>query len=169
MKISTAIVATAFYLALGVILVNFTGQCDVALEGIVFSVVEQRMNEKKRNRSCSHSFLHFHDCFVKGCDASILLDGDSSEKNATANRSVGGYDVIDEANELFEEACEGVVSCADIIALAAKDVVQLSGGGRYEVQTRRRDEIESLASNVNLPSPSFLVRQSVDTFKKKGI
>ncbi|GMI92264.1 root hair specific 18 [Hibiscus trionum] len=182
MKISMAVAAAAFYLALGIILVNFTGQCDAALqvgfynrkcntrnvEGIVFSVVERRMNEKK-GIGAALIRLHFHDCFVKGCDASILLDGDSSEKNATANQSVGGYEVIDEAKGLLEEACEGVVSCADIIAIAARDAVQLSGGGRYDVQTGRRDGIESLASNVDLPSPSSSVPQSADAFKKKGI
>ncbi|KAL4335903.1 hypothetical protein GQ457_07G035710 [Hibiscus cannabinus] len=182
MKISRAVAAAAFYLALGVILVNFPGQCDAALqvgfykgkcnsrnvEGIVFSVVERRMNEAK-GVAAALIRLHFHDCFVKGCDASILLDGNSCEKNATANQSVRGYDVIDEAKELLEEACEGVVSCADIIAIAARDAVQLSGGGRYEVQTGRRDGTESLASNVDLPSPSFSVSQSADAFKNKGI
>ncbi|KAK8550782.1 hypothetical protein V6N13_119284 [Hibiscus sabdariffa] len=182
MKISTAVAAAGFYLALGVILVNFPGQCDAALqvgfykgkcnsrnvEGIVFSVVERRMNEAK-GIAAALIRLHFHDCFVKGCDASILLDGNSCEKNATANQSVRGYDVIDEAKELLEEACEGVVSCADIIAIAARDAVQLSGGGRYEVQTGRRDGTESLASNVDLPSPSFSVSQSADAFKNKKI
>ncbi|KAE8729400.1 Peroxidase 60 [Hibiscus syriacus] len=136
MKISRIVAASAFYVAFGVILVNFTGQCDAALQG---------------------------------CDASILLDGNSSEKNATANQNVSGYDVIDEAKELLEATCEGVVSCADIIAMAARDAVQLSGGARYEVQTGRRDGTESLASNVDLRSPRFSVSQSADAFKNKGI
>lgn len=44
-----------------------------------------------------------------------------------------------------------------------------SGGGRYEVQTGRREGFVSLASNVDLPSPSFSVSQSADAFAKKGI
>ncbi|XP_039052552.1 peroxidase 60-like [Hibiscus syriacus] len=147
----------------------YKGKCNSSnVEGIVFSVVERRFNEAK-GIAPALIRLHFHDCFVKGCDASILLDGDSSEKNATANLSVSGYDVIDEAKGLLEAACEGVVSCADIIAMAARDAVQLSGGERYEVQTGRRDGTESLASNVNLPSPRFSVSQSADAFKNKGI
>ncbi|KHG23933.1 Peroxidase 60 -like protein [Gossypium arboreum] len=182
MKISAAVVAAAFSLAFSFILVNFTGQCDAALqqgfykgkcnsqdvEAIVASVVKRRFNDKPRV-AAGLIRLFFHDCFVNGCDASILLDGDSSEKTAPPNLSVSGYDVIDEAKGLLEEACAGVVSCADIIAIAARDAVQLSGGGRYEVQTGRRDGFVSLASNVDLPSPRFSVSQSADAFSKKGI
>ncbi|XP_021279152.1 peroxidase 60 [Herrania umbratica] len=172
----------ALALALGLILVNFTGKCHAALqvgyykdkcmlkdvEGIVFSAVKGRF-DKDPTIAAALIRLHFHDCFVNGCDASILLDGKSSEKTAPPNRSVRGYDVIDEAKGEVEKACKGVVSCADIIAMAARDAVALSGEGRYSVETGRRDGFVSLASNVDLPSPSFSVSQSVDAFAKKGL
>ncbi|KAG2553534.1 hypothetical protein PVAP13_9KG532426 [Panicum virgatum] len=73
--------------------------------------------------------LHFHDCFVQGCDASILLDNSSSivsEKFATPNNnSARGYPVVDAVKAALEEACPGVVSCADILAIAAKISVEL--------------------------------------------
>lgn len=62
---------------------------------------------------------------AKGCDASILLDGPSSEKTAPPNLSVRGYDIIDKAKAALEKACPGVVSCADIIVAATRDAVAL--------------------------------------------
>ena len=62
---------------------------------------------------------------LQGCDASILLDETTSiqsEKTALGNlNSARGYNVIDKANTEVEKICPGVVSCADIIAVAARD------------------------------------------------
>jgi len=64
---------------------------------------------------------------IKGCDASILLDDTSSfigEKTAAANNnSARGFNVIDDIKAQVEKACPGVVSCADILTLAARDSV----------------------------------------------
>ncbi|KAH7532331.1 hypothetical protein FEM48_Zijuj04G0008500 [Ziziphus jujuba var. spinosa] len=76
--------------------------------------------------------LHFHDCFVNGCDASLLLDnstsaGIDSEKGAPAkNNSVRGFDVIDDIKTAVEDACPGVVSCADVLTIAATESVYLN-------------------------------------------
>lgn len=57
---------------------------------------------------------------MQGCDGSILLDGDSGEKFALPNHnSVRGYEVIDAIKADLESVCPEVVSCADIVALAA--------------------------------------------------
>lgn len=68
-------------------------------------------------------------CVQQGCDASILLDDTSTftgEKNAGPNaNSVRGFDVVDTIKTQLESACAGVVSCADILAIAARDSVVL--------------------------------------------
>ncbi|MCL7026364.1 hypothetical protein MKW94_001796 [Papaver nudicaule] len=72
--------------------------------------------------------LHFHDCF--GCDASILLDDTSSftgEKTAGPNaNSLRGFDVIDTIKAQVEVLSPETVSCADILAVAARDSVAAS-------------------------------------------
>lgn len=64
----------------------------------------------------------------QGCDASLLIKskpGNQAEKDAGANLTVHGYDVIDSAKAAVEKLCPGKVSCADIIALSTRDVVGL--------------------------------------------
>lgn len=62
---------------------------------------------------------------MKGCDASILLDGNSTEKTAGPNLSVRGFDVIDNAKAAVEAVCPDLVSCSDIIVMATRDAISL--------------------------------------------
>ncbi|XP_021728029.1 peroxidase 57-like [Chenopodium quinoa] len=111
--------------------------------------------------------MQFHDCFVHGCDASILINGLSTEKTAGPNLSVRGYELIDAMKAIAEAQCPGVVSCADIIAIATKELIKLGGGPNYSVQTGRRDGLVSRAQDVNLPSPFLTVSETISAFSAK--
>ncbi|KAI5416250.1 peroxidase 25 [Lathyrus oleraceus] len=114
--------------------------------------------------------LHFHDCFVQGCDGSILIAGFSAERNALTNLGLRGFEVIDNAKSQIEAICPGVVSCADILALAARDVVDLTNGPSWSVPTGRRDGRISLSSQAsNLPSPLEPVSVHRQKFAAKGL
>lgn len=89
--------------------------------------------------------LQFHDCFVRGCDASVLITGNGAEVNNNKHQGLRGLDVVDAAKAELEEQCPGVVSCADIVALAARDAIAMTNGPSFEVPTGRRD---GLSSNV---------------------
>ncbi|KAF7821277.1 peroxidase 66 [Senna tora] len=117
--------------------------------------------------------MFFHDCFIRGCDASILLDStptNKAEKDGPPNVSVRSFYVIDDAKAKLEQACPHTVSCADIIAIAARDVVTLSGGPNWDVLKGRKDGRVSKASDtINLPAPTLNVSQLIQSFAKRGL
>lgn len=115
--------------------------------------------------------LHFHDCFVQGCDGSVLISGSSAERSAPPNLGLRGFEVIDDAKTKIEAECPGVVSCADILAIAARDAVVLAKGPSWAVATGRRDGLISSSSEVtsNLPSPLESVSVQKQKFADKGL
>ncbi|PHU11707.1 Peroxidase 9 [Capsicum chinense] len=62
---------------------------------------------------------------VAGCDASLLLDNSRGivlENGSNANMNIArGFNVIDDIKYALEKECPQTVSCADILALAARD------------------------------------------------
>ncbi|XP_057801706.1 peroxidase 5-like [Salvia miltiorrhiza] len=116
--------------------------------------------------------LHFHDCFVRGCDASVLLDGPTSEKESIPNKgSLRGFEVIDAAKAELELRCPKTVSCADVLAFAARDSSAKLGNIHYAVPSGRRDGRVSSASEplLSLPPPFFNATSLRDNFAAKGL
>ncbi|RWR94080.1 peroxidase 72-like protein [Cinnamomum micranthum f. kanehirae] len=143
--------------------------CPQAQE-IVKSVVAKAVAKETR-MAASLLRLHFHDCFVKGCDGSLLLDSSGtiiSEKRSNPNRnSARGFEVIDEIKSELEKACPHTVSCADILALAARDSTHLAGGPFWEVPLGRRDSRSASlsGSNNNIPAPNNTLQTIITKFK----
>ncbi|WCJ21435.1 Peroxidase superfamily protein [Euphorbia peplus] len=119
--------------------------------------------------------MHFHDCFVRGCDGSVLIDstnGSVAEKDSIPNLTLTGFDVIEDIKTAVEKACPGIVSCADILALAARDSVSFQfKKPLWKVLTGRRDGSVSLASEVfgNIPSPFSNFSTLKQDFKNKNL
>nr|KJB40608.1 hypothetical protein B456_007G070800 [Gossypium raimondii] len=147
--------------------------CPKAQE-IVRNVVAKAVAKEPR-MAASLIRLHFHDCFVKGCDASILLDSSGSiigEKRSNPNRnSARGFEVIDEIKAVIEKECPHIVSCADILALAARDSTVLTGGPSWEVPLGRRDSrgASLSGSNNNVPAPNNTFQAILTKFKLQGL
>ncbi|XP_020087300.1 peroxidase 4-like [Ananas comosus] len=138
-------------------------------------IVEQAIEQEPR-MGASLLRLHFHDCFVNGCDGSVLLDDTptfTGEKNAAPNKnSIRGFDVVDKIKEAVNSACNGnVVSCADILAVAARDSVVALGGPSYNVELGRRDSLTASqrAANRSIPAPTLNFTGLLSNFQSHGL
>ncbi|KAJ0030876.1 hypothetical protein Pint_14073 [Pistacia integerrima] len=118
--------------------------------------------------------LYFHDCFVRGCDASVMLANSSPEKDHPDDISLAGdgFDTVIKAKAAIDSVpqCRNKVSCADILALATRDVVSLTGGPFYKVELGRRDGRISTKASVQrrLPHPEFNLDQLNSMFASHG-
>uniref|UniRef100_A0A453R7Q4 Peroxidase n=1 Tax=Aegilops tauschii subsp. strangulata TaxID=200361 RepID=A0A453R7Q4_AEGTS len=103
--------------------------------------------------------LHFHDCFVRGCDASVLLEsteGNVAEKDAKPNKSLRGFGSVERVKAKLEAACPGIVSCADVLTLMSRDAVVLAKGPFWPVALGRRDgRVSSATEASNELPPAF--------------
>lgn len=114
--------------------------------------------------------LHFHDCAVRGCDASILLNHDTSERRAKESKTLRGFEVIDDIKKELEKKCPKTVSCADILASAAREATIKVGGPFWEVPYGRKDGRVSLAKEASLvPMGHENVTYLIEFFQARGL
>ncbi|XP_010525719.1 PREDICTED: peroxidase 16-like [Tarenaya hassleriana] len=118
--------------------------------------------------------LFFHDCFVRGCDASIMI-ASPSERDHPDQLSLAGdsFDTVVKAKHAVDSdpSCRNKVSCADILALAAREVIVLTGGPNYPVELGRRDGTLSTVASVqhSLPQPGFNLDRLNSMFARHGL
>ncbi|TXG55021.1 hypothetical protein EZV62_020277 [Acer yangbiense] len=141
----------------GQLSVNFYARTCSNLQTIVRNVMRQTVIREPR-MGASILRLFFHDCFVQGCDGSILLDDTGSftgEQNATPNmNSARGYEVIDAIKTRVEAACNNTL-----------------GGQSWQVPLGRRDSRTASFSSANsdLPSPFADLPTLISMFAAKGL
>lgn len=141
------------------------------VEDIVTQVVTEA-TKKDKTVPAALLRMHFHDCFIRGCDASVLLNSkkNTAEKDGPPNVSLHAFYVIDSAKKAIEARCPGIVSCADILAFAARDSVVVSGGPSWDVPKGRKDGRTSKASEtIQLPAPTFNINQLQQSFSQRGL
>ncbi|KAF2309572.1 hypothetical protein GH714_003873 [Hevea brasiliensis] len=155
---------------------NFYSRTCPNVESIVRSAVQQKFQQTFVTVPATLR-LFFHDCFVRGCDASVLLSSpnNNAEKDHPDNLSLAGdgFDTVMKAKAAVDSVpqCRNKVSCADILALATRDVVALAGGPFYAVELGRRDGRISTKASVQhkLPSPNFNLDQLNSLFASHGL
>ncbi|KAK4339988.1 hypothetical protein RND71_041450 [Anisodus tanguticus] len=126
----------------GQLRVGFYGNTCPNVETIVSSVVRQ-VAASDQNIAPVLLRLHFHDCFVQGCDGSILIEnGDNAERHAFGHQGVGDL----------------------------KDAVVLANGPSYEVETGRRDGVISNSSLADImPEVTDSIQILKAKFSQKGL
>ncbi|KAJ7548716.1 hypothetical protein O6H91_07G023900 [Diphasiastrum complanatum] len=106
--------------------------------------------------------LFFHDCFVQGEQQSI--------PNQTLRPSA--LAIIDQIKAELESVCPNTVSCADILALAAREAIKQTNGSGFNIPTGRRDSLNfSNYATVlgNLPAPTSNSSHLLSSFSSKGL
>jgi peroxidase len=78
---------------------------------------------------------------------------------------------VNKIKAAVEDVCPGKVSCADILAFAARDSVARSAGFTFPIPSGRRDGTASSAISVfsGIPSPFFSAQQLIDSFAAKNL
>eukprot|EP00253_Pinus_taeda_P022282 PITA_22282 len=115
----------------------YDDSCPMA-EQIVQSIVEKAVMKEAR-MAASLLRLHFHDCFVQGCDASLLLDNSSTIVNILA------------------------ISARDSVVLSG------GMGWEVLLGRRDSRSASLSGSNNNIPAPNSTLQTLITKFKRQGL
>ncbi|VFQ88572.1 unnamed protein product [Cuscuta campestris] len=148
-------------------------------QACVFSAVKEVVDAAINNETrmgASLIRLHFHDCFVDGCDGGILLNDTANftgEQGAAPNSdSVRGFNVIELAKQNAKTKCSDTpVSCADVLAIAARDSFAKFTGQTYNVTIGARRDARTAnltGANTQLPAPFDSLLVQTQKFADKG-
>ncbi|ERN12267.1 hypothetical protein AMTR_s00034p00235030 [Amborella trichopoda] len=156
----------------GLVLNYYKESCPRA-EEIVKEKVQELYN-KHGNTAVSWLRNLFHDCMVKSCDASLLLDSVgsvSSEKGSARSFGMRNFKYVNTIKDALEKECPKTVSCADIVALSAREGALMLGGPNVPMKTGRRDSRESEVDVVeqHIPNHNDSIPFVLSRFQSIGI
>ncbi|MCO5590853.1 hypothetical protein L7F22_044828 [Adiantum nelumboides] len=144
-----------------------------------YDIVRERMQfyiSEDPSQAAGILRLFFYDCFVQGCDASILLERpEGSERSASLylkSLRATSLRIIDEIKASLEVTCPGVVSCADTLALAARDAIFMVGGPWIPILTGRKDSVVAALNQTvtaSIPPPTLGFSKLKRMFVSKGL
>ncbi|RCV23738.1 hypothetical protein SEVIR_5G028400v4 [Setaria viridis] len=145
------------------------------LENVVKWHVIRALKANRRTGAALVRLL-FHDCFVRGCDGSVLLDASYDnphpEKEAPVNIGLAAFDLLEEIKAAVEDRCPDVVSCSDILIYAARDAASILSNGHvhFDVPAGRLDGFVSKAeeAQAELPDSADDVQKLIDNFARKN-
>ncbi|KAJ4834659.1 Peroxidase 21 [Turnera subulata] len=152
---------------------NYYAQsCPRAEEIIKEQVI--KLYYKHGNTAVSWVRNLFHDCIVKSCDASLLLEkvaGIESEQASQKSFGMRNFKYVSTIKAALEQECPGTVSCADVVALSARDGIVMLGGPRIEMKTGRKDSKQSWAAEVDqsIPNHNDSISSVLSRFQSIGI
>lgn len=107
---------------------------------------------------------------MQGCDGSILLNHEGSEKKAKASETLRGFEVIDDIKAEVERKCPKTVSCTDILTAAARDATLKVGGPYWSIPYGRKDGKVSMAEEAErLPRGHENVTGLIEFYQSRGL
>ncbi|MBA0721984.1 hypothetical protein Golax_009474 [Gossypium laxum] len=111
---------------------------------------------------------------MQSCDASLLLrrvKGMESEQESDRSFGMRNFKYINTIKEAVEKECPMTVSCADIVALSARDGILMLGGPRIEMRSGRKDSKQSYLTEVQnaIPNHNDTIDLVLARFQSIGI
>ncbi|KAH6554776.1 hypothetical protein KP509_1Z307600 [Ceratopteris richardii] len=173
LAVSCAALSICMVLANAELSRNFYASGCPNVEAIVRNRL-RRIVRRDRTARAAMIRLAFHDCQVNGCEASIMLNSvrnGTAELQSPSNLGIRRLDIIDRLKARVEAACPRTVSCADIIAMASRDAVSLSGGPDIPVLLGRFDGLRAsaAAATAALPHATISVEGMLALFGRMGM
>ncbi|CAM0958200.1 unnamed protein product [Alopecurus aequalis] len=168
--------------ALAAVIVLLATQVKPAVASVYTSAMETAVRGVvQSNKAVAPGLVRllFHDCFVRGCDASVLLvstptnSAGATEKDSPANGGLRGLDLIQKIRDAIFTGAGENVSCADAIVFGAREATFVLSNGKMAYSIDGPGRNDSVTSSIQdpltfLPGPTDAFTKLQASFVTKG-